>query len=115
MRMASTAALAVGVLTLTASLSGCGGASSWGSCYLEMLCIEYTGAGWDGESITERCNGYGGEYRAEGCPLEDLVGQCTRDRGEEREYVEFFYSPWFTGVQGSSDCEDEGGVWKPNG
>ncbi len=113
MKTISMAALVSGALILMTGVTGCDTGGTWGSCHLGMICYEYTGVSWDSRTIMARCDGYQGEYRTGNCPEEDLVGACIRDPGDEREYVEHFYSPFFSAEDAQDECENEGDVWQP--
>lgn len=115
MHTASLAGLVLGLLALSVSHTGCNTSDSWGSCDMGMLCIEYTGYEWNTDSITRRCDGYGGELTEDDCPVENLIGECINDQGLEQEYIEHFYSPYFEESESGSLCRSGGGVWRPAG
>jgi len=103
----------VALLALATCLPGCGTGGYMGVCEMDAMCIEYTGVGWGIDSITRRCEGFGGKYSSGDCPVEDLVGECVNDQGLEQEYIDYFYQPYWTAEQARSECANAGGLWRP--
>ena len=114
MRTTLSAILVATTVFLGLGTSGCGAGGNTGGCHLGMICTMYTGYGWTGIDVSDRCGGMGAEIVDE-CPQEDLLGTCTLDVNEERETTDYFYSPYFTLAVAEQECTSLGGIWAPAG
>ena len=76
---------------------------------LEGNCVLYSGPSWTAEDVQENCT-QGGTLMPD-CPAELAVGSCTLTPGEF-ETVTTFYTPFWTGSDAITGCEQQGGAFE---